>query len=318
MHPAFPERPARGRCPEQCDIPLRPPPALQSGHKAAQTNAVHGTPSMVAAAPPCAPLILCRGCRGDPVAHPYLQPGHCAAVASGACQGDPSGLRGCTASPGLRAERRERKEERKRKEKRPNTSSHRKGSGKGSGKLNRRVQTFFGKAPAGPGCCAMGLAVPAGQEWGRASPSNGRARWSPRSPPLGRVPQPPELGPPGCDGHRPQHRLLPGILEIAQADGCWNSPVASPRSDTQDMSPGWARAGPQHAAKVASKQRCFLPRCAPGVPEAAVLPVGRGRGSEGRGRCPGWAESEPPSSIVPATRGCAILPAMKPGSLGHE
>lgn len=111
---------------------------------------------MAAAVPPCAPLTLCCGCRGDPVARPYLQPGHRTAVASGACQGDPSEFRGCAASPGLRAGRRERKEERKRKEKRPNTSSHRKGSGKGSGKLNRRVQTFFGKAPQGPAAVPWG------------------------------------------------------------------------------------------------------------------------------------------------------------------
>lgn len=173
--------------------PFGHPRLCKAGHKPVPT------PGAACAEPPACPpdpvpwLLGEPGgrTRGEPAALcPYLQPGHHAAAA-GASQGDPGRLRGCAASPGLRAGRWERKEERKRKEKRPNTSSHRKGSGKGSGKLNRRVQTFFGKAPAGPGCSprrsAAGPAAPTGQERDRASPAGGRAGSSSRFPPLGRI-----------------------------------------------------------------------------------------------------------------------------------
>lgn len=134
-----------------------------------------GTPSTTCAVPnvPTCAVGAGRtgGCGSTIVLCPYLQPGH------GTSQGDPGWLRGCAASPGppaLRAGRWGREEERKRKEKQLNTSSHRKGSGKGSGKLNRRLQAFFGKAPARPRCSpCCSITGPAAPWRGTVGPTRG-------------------------------------------------------------------------------------------------------------------------------------------------
>lgn len=114
-----------------------------------------GTPSTTCAAPQCAhrPCAVGAGRTGG-VWEQLLWRVHTCSLAITPARVTPAGSGGAWHRQDRRAcgQGGGGEKKRKRKEKQPNTSSHRKGSGKGSGKLNRRVQAFFGKAPARPRC----------------------------------------------------------------------------------------------------------------------------------------------------------------------
>lgn len=236
---------------------------------------------------------------------PYLQPGHHSS------QGDPGGSGGARHRQDRRAcgQGGGGEKKRKRKEKRPNTSSHRKGSGKGSGKLNRRVQAFFGKAPARPRrspCCSI---------TGPAVPSRGTAgatRGEPGQPPASQqswIWQ--QLRAPGLQGWgSPARTGTDGSFsETARARRCWNNPtakeVALPRVTSRLCPQGVCRSSVTSRGHFKATALCATLCCRCGRARSAA----RGHsevGSAGKGQSPARAESEPPAA--PAERGAMCQP----------